>query len=483
MKFLFKFPKLNRENLTVVTIVLTFFIAYSTLGIVKHIHFMTGYDLSVANQVVWEYSRFLPPINSLHAYAFTPIYWDHIEFIFILLAPFYWILPDPRVLIILQAFVISVSAIPIYLLAKKYKINTYLLLAILISYLTFFGIQNAMWSDVHSLVFATSFLAFFIYFLDVNKKWPAFLFFLLALTSKEDIGLLTFLISFVYFIKTKNKINLLIMIIAAIYVLGIFFIFFPYFAQGYRFANEGGILSNFTLLDFFNTKEKQEVIFYTLNSFGFLPVLNPLLLLPYLGDLGHYFILGGRATSTQSIFLHYRVSSALLLVWPTILIIGKFKKLNNKYLALYILFFAALTTYMLHAPLTYLTKRWFWTEPSGVENIKKAISQLPKDAYIVTQANILPHTSTRKFIVTMWGDGRTFREKSPCGKETCEWFKWAGEPKYMIIDTSPEWNILHLLANREDFIKGLENMEKYGVIKKYKEFGSSTIYTVHKRPY
>ena len=212
-------------------------------------------------------------------------------------------------------------------------------------------------------------------------------------------------------------------------------------------------------------------------------MLNPLLLLPYLGDLGHYFILGGRATSTQSIFLHYRVSSALLLVWPTILIIGKFKKLNNKYLALYILFFAALTTYMLHAPLTYLTKRWFWTEPSGVENIKKAISQLPKDAYIVTQANILPHTSTRKFIVTMWGDGRTFREKSPCGKETCEWFKWAGEPKYMIIDTSPEWNILHLLANREDFIKGLENMEKYGVIKKYKEFGSSTIYTVHKRPY
>jgi hypothetical protein len=156
--------------------------------------------------------------------------------------------------------------------------------------------------------------------------------------------------------------------------------------------------------------------------------------------------------------------------------------MNNKYLAIYIFLFASLATYMLHAPLTYLSKKWFWTQPSGVKNIQQAIKALPQDAYVVTQTNISPHISNRKFIITMWGEGKDFKDNSPCGEPSCKWFKWAGDPKYLIVDTSMEWNIINLLANRGDFIAGLENMEKEGVIKKYKEFGSSTIYTVEKRP-
>ena len=138
---------------------------------------------------------------------------------------------------------------------------------------------------------------------------------------------------------------------------------------------------------------------------------------------------------------------------------------------------------MLHAPLTYLSKNWFWTKPSGVENIKQAIEYLPKDAYVVTQVNIAPHISNRKLIVTMFKDRKEFSKNSPCKRPVCEWFKWAGEPKYLIVDTAPEWNILHFLAVREDFLAGLSNMEKDRTIKKYKEFGTSRIYTVDKKPY
>jgi len=89
---------------------------------------------------------------------------------------------------------------PIYLRSKKYKINNLASLAFLISYYMFFGVQNALWSDVHSLTFGVAFLTFFIYFLDSRKKWPTLLFFALALISKEDIGFLTFFIAFVYFL-------------------------------------------------------------------------------------------------------------------------------------------------------------------------------------------------------------------------------------------------------------------------------------------
>ena len=192
--------KLRRTDYLAVLICLLFLGAYLTLALIKHANFWTGYDLSVDNQIVWEYSRFLAPISTVHAYAFTPVFYDHVEFVYALIAPFYWILPDARMLIILQTIAVILSGIPIYLLAKKYKINNFLSLAFLVSYYMFFGVQNALWSDVHSLTFGVAFLTFFIYFLDTQKKWPALLFFVLALTSKEDMGLLTFFISLFYFL-------------------------------------------------------------------------------------------------------------------------------------------------------------------------------------------------------------------------------------------------------------------------------------------
>ncbi len=162
-----KFTKLKKTDYLALLICLLFLGAYLTLALVKHAHFGTGYDLSVDNQIVWEYSKFLPPIMTVHAYAFTPVFYDHVEFVYALLAPFYWILPDARMLIILQVLAIILSGIPIYLLSKKYKINNLASLAFLISYYMFFGVQNALWSDVHSLTFGVAFLTFFIYF---NQK-------------------------------------------------------------------------------------------------------------------------------------------------------------------------------------------------------------------------------------------------------------------------------------------------------------------------
>ena len=142
-----------------------FFICYLLLSLVKHNHFLSGYDLAVVNQYVWEYSRFRIPISTVNAYVFTPAFYDHIEFIYILLSPFYWIFSDAKTLISLQAFFVALSGIPIFLLCRKYKINLVLSYAVLISYFSFYGIQNAVYYDVHSLVFASVFLAFLIYFL------------------------------------------------------------------------------------------------------------------------------------------------------------------------------------------------------------------------------------------------------------------------------------------------------------------------------
>lgn len=470
----------DKKHVPAIILCILFAFAYLLLALIKHSNFGTGYDLSIENQIVWQYSNFTLPVITVHAYSFLPVFHDHIEFIFAILAPFYWILPDARTLIVLQALSVVLSGYIIYLLAMKHKLNLFVSLSLLISYLMFFGVQNALWSDVHSLTFAVSFLAFFIYCLDTKRRWPSILFFILAITSKEDIGFIAFFISFIYLLRTREKINLFFMGASVVYVLFIYLIFYPYFTNGYIYAGESGLISNINLLNFINTNEKLDVFKYSFISTGFLPLLNPLNLLPYLADLGHYFVLGSeKVTSAQGIFMHYRITSALLLIWPMIFIIEKYNKLNTKYLALYIVFFAFLSTYLLHAPLTYLAKDWFWTTPSGVSNINKAIDYLPRDAYVASQTNIAPHISNRNLIVTVWGERKEFASNSPCEEKNCAWLKWSGKPEFLIVDISPEWDIRHLLANRPDFIEGLANMEKMKYIELDKEFGSAKIYKIN----
>jgi hypothetical protein len=336
---------------------------------------------------------------------------------------------------------------------------------------------------VHSSSFGASFLAWFIYFLAKKRTRMIIFFFILALVSKENVASLTFLISLVYFIQTRSKLSLYLMAASLAYLFLIFGIYFPHLVDGYRYANGGGLFSNIThVQSFYDTPDKQQVIFQTLAWFGFLPLLNPLFLIPAIGDLFNYFVVASHLKAAQGLFMHYRISLAPLMVWATIYTIVKYKWLNNKYIAIYLFFLAVLFQYTLHLPLSYLAKQWFWHEPVSVKNINEIITYLPKDASVVSQNNITPHISQRDLIFTLWPEKKGFPKNSPCGQPTCDWFRWAGKPEYLIVDSGPDWDIRHLLANREEYIAGLQNMEKSGVIKKYKQKDTATLYKIVKQP-
>ena len=82
----------------------------------------------------------------------------------------------------------------------------------------------------------------------------------------------------------------------------------------------------------------------------------------------------------------------------------------------------------------------------------------------------------------MYPETKQFTSHSPCGKPTCDWFRWEGNPKYLFIDTSPEWDARHLLTDRDTFIRGLANIEKAGIVTKYKQSGTAVLYIVKKHP-
>jgi uncharacterized membrane protein len=373
-----------KKHKLVLGICFLFFIAYTILGIIRHNHYGSfGYDLGIDDQLVWKFSRIKPPITTIDDTPFSLSFTNHLELIFTFLSPIYWFWNDVRMLLIIQAFFITFSAIPVFLLAKKYKLTTFLSYTLLIGYLSFYGIQHALWFDVHSAVFGTAFIMWFIYFLDVKKTLWASIVFLLALTSKENIALMCFLISFVFLIRTRQRYYLYFCLASILYLFIIFGVYFPYFVKGgYHYQDERGLFSDASPTYLFDTAEKRMVIFYSLLTYGFLPLLNPLYIIPFLGNLASYFILGRNVTTAQGLFLHYRVEIAPLLVFATIFTIAKFKILNTKYTAFYLLFCYILVQYTLHLPLSYLVKPWFWTEPASVKNIKKSFRCSTRQYYI-----------------------------------------------------------------------------------------------------
>ncbi len=462
-----------------------FFILYSVLSVVRHNHFQSfGYDLGINDQVVWEYSRLKPPITTIGPVPGKLKLANHVEIIFALLSPSYWIWSSPLNILLLEPLFFCISGIAVFLLAKVKNLNNFLSYALLISYLAFYGTQNAIWFDVHSVTFGASFLIWFLYFLQTKKHRLMLIFFFLAILSKENIALITFLISSVYFAVRRDKYSFLIMSVSVLYTFFVFSIFFPHILNvSYQYANKDGILSNLDIRTFFDTPEKIKVIFYTLVNFGFIPLFNPLILIPAFGDLATYFILGSDLPGAQGLYMQYRIMLSPLMTWATIMTIGKYKFLNKKWIGVYLILCAMFVQYSLHLPLSYLSKQWFWQESKSVKTINKVISDyLPRDASVVAQNNIIPHISERYNIYELYPEQKNFNSNSICKEKLCDWFRWADSPKFLLVDISSDWDSRHFLIDREQYINGLNNLEKAKVIKPYKKIGTTTLYKVLNNP-
>ncbi len=460
-----------------------FCVAFSVLSIIRHQHYESyGYDLGINDQTIWRYSKFQTPISTIAPLPDRSKLAMHVELVYILIAPIYWIWDTRRMLLITDALFVVSGGYAMFLLAKSKLKNSWLSIAILFSYLMFYGVQNAVWFDVHSTSFASAFIAWFIYFLDIKKLRMATIFFLLAITSKENVAIYTFVISLLYLLRRRDKYLILLALGSLSYLLFIFLIYFPYVVNvTYQYQNQAGLLSNLNPLYLFNTQEKLVTLFYSFASVGFLPLLNPLTLILIFTHFTTFFVIASDLPGAQGLYGHYRVTLAPLFAWSTITTIATFKIFNKKAVAVYLVVCAIAVQYSLHLPLSYLTKEWFWYENPAVKNINYIIrNYLPKDASVVSQNNITPHLSHRDKLYTLYPSKQTFEKNSPCGEHLCDWFTWHANPEYLIVDLSHNWDARHLLINNAPFKKGIENLEREGVIKLYKSQGNTKLYKVVK---
>ncbi|MGW6959606.1 DUF2079 domain-containing protein [Streptomyces chartreusis] len=164
------------------------FVGYAIVSVGRYRHLgQKSWDLGIFEQVIRSYAHLQAPIADLKGPGFN-ILGDHFSPVTVLLAPVYRIFPSSITLLVAQAALFALSAVPVTRAAAR-LLGRRQGLAIGVAYGLSWGLQQAVDFDFHEICFAVPLIAFSLEAL-LTRRWRAALLWALPLVLvKEDLGL------------------------------------------------------------------------------------------------------------------------------------------------------------------------------------------------------------------------------------------------------------------------------------------------------
>ena len=213
----------------------------------------------------------------------------HVSPIYYVLLPFYMIVPRPETLLVLQVIAVLSGVIPLWLLAKHFRLSERVRAVLCLMYLGCSALTGGIFYDLHENKMLTPLLLWLFWSVEKKKRPLILLFTLLTLTVKEDAALYIIFIGLWLLLSRPQKITGALMTTSAV---GYFLAVTSWLAnQGEgvmfnRFANiigsEGGIvqLLRSTLVNpallLYECMNAEKLVFAAciLLPLGFLPFLT-----------------------------------------------------------------------------------------------------------------------------------------------------------------------------------------------------------------
>ncbi|MFN8533618.1 MAG: DUF2079 domain-containing protein [Dehalococcoidia bacterium] len=213
---------------------LTYFIiaiyafTFAQLSILQHqSHKTHAFDLGNMDQAVW---------NTANGRPFEFSNWEggrtrlaaHVEPILLPIAQVYRLFSGPETLLVIQAIVISLGALPVFWLARDKLRNDFAAITFASAYLLSPELEAANLSDFHPVSLASSFLLFAFYFLHKDRYVGFVVFAILAMMTKEQVPLSIAMLSlYIVFVKRKPFIGWPVFAVAGAWFLVAFLVVLP----------------------------------------------------------------------------------------------------------------------------------------------------------------------------------------------------------------------------------------------------------------
>lgn len=414
--------------------------------------------------MIWLASKGKPLFSSILE---TPVFGDHFTPTLVLLAPLYWIWDNAIMLLLFQAFFAAFGVFPIYFLALKKTKDFELSLIIAFGYLAFFGMQNAIAFDFHPIVLATTLFAWILWFYE-EKKWRLFwLSIVLILGLQENFS--AFLSAYGLFLMFQFrdfKRGLLLFLSCTLLFFLLISVIIPYFNFG-QFIYAPNHLKNLGVLDmvkmFFYPYSKIQVIFVSLLSFAFLPVLTPATLIILFEEFFQRFV--GTPISTRwNLGFQYNVILAPVLAFGAIYAVKKYFLKQKKLVAIVLLLCLAIIQFTARPALCDLADKNFYNLEKN-KNSRPLLPLIPASASVAAANNLGPQLTHREnliFLTNCLDDPTVWK----IDMRRC----YNAKPDYLIVDLDPNGNWNNFYPDgREALVKYIDEVQKnksYELVKK-----------------
>ena len=306
---------------------------FGSLSVLRHRAFNTGrYDLGNMVQTVW---------NTAHGHFLQMTSGDgrqisrlaaHFDPILSAFAPLWWIWPSPEMLLVVQAVLVSLGALPVFWLANKHLRSERAALGFALVYLLYPATQWLTLNEFHPVALATPFLLFAFWYLDEDRLVPFAIFAVLAMTTKEEIGFVVAGIGIWYAIRRRTRTGTIIAVAGLLVSTLAIAVVIPHYNAGADSAfygrydaiggSAGGIAKTavihpWRILEQAFQGRDVHYLFHLLLPLGFLFLLSPVVLIAALPELALNVL---SATSTQtSIHFHYTAGTIAPLAAATVL--------------------------------------------------------------------------------------------------------------------------------------------------------------------
>ncbi len=469
----------KRIHILMLFIAMLFYFLYFTIAsFLRFDNFYTGkFDLGNMAQTVWNTAsgNFFMLTNPNGTEIVSRLSF-HADFILIFLTPFYWLWPNPKVLLVIQTAVISFGALFVYLIANHILKNKNISLCFALVYLINPLTQYVNLYDFHAVSFTITFLLAAFYYLLKRKFYVFLIFLILAALTKEQIWLTSGLMTIYFFIQTFNK-NVVIKnvkkirILSIIFTLICFFAFYfliwiaipklsgnSHFALSYykEFGNspeqvvKSIIVNPINTLNIVFSEKNITYIYNLLLPLGFLPIFSPPYLIFALPDL----IINLLSNNKQLSDIYYQYTSGIIPFLFISSIYGfKFisKKINKNILITYLLITSVASAYFI-GPLPFAKNPntdMFVKQIENRKEISTFLDSIPKNINIAATNNLGAYLSNRESLFVI-----------PVGTKSAD----------MVIFLLNDNFAKPSLSAQAEMAKDFESDHDYKLIKKSKNF-------------
>ncbi len=407
---------------------------YSVFAVARHHVFeTTAYDLGIFFEAVRSWAHLgLPivPVKGVHDHlgAHFDLLGDHFHPILALLAPTYWVWPHPETLLIDQALLFAVSAVPVWVFVER-LLGARAAYLWTTGYLTFWGLQEAVAFDFHEIAFAVPLIAFAIERVQARRFPAATVAVLLLLLVKEDLAILVAFFGVYIAVRGRRTLGVLLAAGGVIgYVIvtrvllphfagGTAFMYWSYDSLGKNLPSALGFMVRHPLRTvqlFFTPAVKWHTLLWIFAPFALLTLgsstlilLVPLVAERFFSSGSQYWVVGYHYTATAAPIIAMGAAEGLHRLLPLVRKDSVRDQLARWLpAAVAVAGLAGITYFPLHE--LFLPRLW---ETGGrVAAAHAAVAQVPRGVTVEATDRLQPHLVDRTNALLLDGTGRNVEQ-------------------------------------------------------------------------